>query len=50
MANDGEGRELEIKEEESVEVEQTPLFYTKAFGHYQQSPCSKKLNHTSVVQ
>lgn len=50
VASDREGKKVEIKEEDVTEVERTPLSYTRASGHYQQNPCSKWLNHTSVVE
>lgn len=49
VANDGEGKEFEIRQEEVIEREQTPLFYTGATGHCQQSPQMKRWHHTSIL-
>lgn len=46
--NDEEGEKVDIKQEEVFEVEQTPLFSTRAFSYYQQHPPAKRLNHKSV--
>lgn len=41
---------MEIKEEEIFEVEQAPLFNTRAPGHSQQNLRCNTLNHTSIVE
>lgn len=50
VANDGKGEYFEIKEEEMFEVKGMPLFCTRVPGRSKQNPCSKKLNHTSIVE
>lgn len=49
-ANDREGDEVEIKEEEMFEVEIASLVFSQAPGQYQQSRQSKALNYISNVQ
>lgn len=48
--NDGQGQGIEVMEKEVLEMEETPLLYTQAPGHYLRNPLSKRLNHTSVVK
>lgn len=48
--NNGEGGEVEIKEEKVFEVKQMPLFSTRATGHYQQNRRSQRLNYTIGVE
>lgn len=50
VANDVEGVDLEIMEEEVFYVDRKPLFCTPAPGHYQHSPRSMRLNHTRDVE
>lgn len=50
VGNDGEAEEVEMKEEEMFEVEQVPLFYTRAPGDYKKNEQSKRLIHSSVVE
>lgn len=49
VMNDENGEEVEINEEEVFQVDQKPLFYTRASGNYKQNPRCKRLSHTSVV-
>lgn len=49
VGNDGESYEVDVKDEEVFEEDQTALFYTHAPGHYQQYLQSKRLSRTSVV-
>lgn len=50
VANHEEGEEVEVRDDEVFEVEETPLFYTRATGHYLQNLWRKRLNHTGVVK
>lgn len=49
-ANDGEGGEVDIRQEEVIDVEQTPLFDTQSPGYYQQNQCGKRRNYTRSVE
>lgn len=50
VTNDGEGKEVETKEDEVIEVDQTPLLYARGPGHCHQNPWIKRLKHTNVVE
>lgn len=50
VLGDEDGEEVGIKEYKVFDVDQTLLFYTRAHSHYQQSPRSRSLNHTNVLE
>lgn len=50
VAYSGEGKEVEVREEEALEVERLCLLYTRAPDHYQQKPQTKRQKVKSVVE
>lgn len=48
-ANNAEVKEIEKRQEEMFEVEQRPLFYTRARQNYHENPWSKRQNQTIAV-
>lgn len=49
-ASSGDVEENEMKEEEVFEMEQAPLCYSRAPGHYRQNQRTKRIMHTRVVE
>lgn len=50
VANNGESKEVPIKEKEVFEMEKMLSLYTRAPGRYQQKLCSKRQSYTDFVK